>query len=575
MNETTPLAEAAAAWDRQGAEVVVFGIVPWSPRWQRPHHLAVQLVRRGHRVVYLTPHLLVDRAGWREVPDVARPDGVVLAQLATDTLDSVHRSGGWSHDDLAHAHHQFWQLLRQLRLRCPILLVQSPNWWPLIRWIRERSELPLVYDCLDEHTGWDPEIAERARAWEGELAAEADLVLVSARRLHERLRQRNPRAVLVPNGCDVERFEPCTTPSGVLRRVLDGPIVGYYGAVSPAWVDASLLAAVAELRPDWNVVVIGPCDPFSAATLDRCPNVLRLDEIPYAELPRYCADFHVAVVPFLVNELTGATDPVKVYEYFAAGKPVVATPMPELYRWQGLLTVAETAGDFVAAIDRYLRSPGDLAARQAVAREASWSGRVDRFHQAMLACLPSLAVVVVAGGRDPAPTVASVEHDPSYQATVAVVDDATQALAEALAQGGDAGGYVLVLPAGVVVPPGGLLAFAGALARTPGVAAVLGQLAGTDRDGSLRELAWSRFGDPAGTPARPGDAPVVVRRRDMAAAGTAASPGRSLVDALDALGRPVVTLPELLVAPAPVEPPDGLEPALRLALARRSRAGSR
>jgi glycosyltransferase involved in cell wall biosynthesis len=573
MTETTPLAEAAAAWDRPGAEVVVFGIVPWSPRWQRPHHFAAELVRRGHRLVYLTPHLLVGRAGWREVPDVARPDGVVLAQLATDTLDSVHRSAGWSHDDLAHAHHQFWQLLRQLRLRCPILLVQSPNWWPLVRWIRERSELPLVYDCLDEHTGWDPEIAGRARAWEDELAAAADLVLVSARRLHDRLRQRNPRAVLVPNGCDVERFEPCVTPSGVLRRVLDGPIVGYYGAVSPAWVDASLLAAVAELRPDWNVVVIGPCDQASAATLDRCPNVLRVDEVPYAELPRYCADFHVAVVPFLVNELTGATDPVKVYEYFAAGKPVVATPMPELYRWQGLLTVAETAGGFVAAIDRYLRSPGDPAARQAVARQASWSSRVDRFHQAMLACLPSLAVVVVANGRDPAPTVASVERDPSYQARVTVVDDATQALAEALAEGKDAGRYLLVLPAGMVVPPGGLLAFAGALARTPGAAAVLGQLAGADGARRLRELAWSRFGATADTPAGPGGAPVIVRRRDLAAAGTAATPGRSLADALGALGRPVVALPGLLVAPAPAEPPDGLEPAVRLALARRSGDG--
>jgi glycosyltransferase involved in cell wall biosynthesis len=574
MTETTPLAEAAAAWDRPGAEVVVLGIVPWSPRWQRPHHFAVELVRRGHRVVYLTPHLLVDRAGWRELPDVARPDGVVLAQLATDTLDSVHRSSAWSHDDLAHAHHQFWQLVRQLRLRCPILLVQSPNWWPLVRWIRERSELPLVYDCLDEHTGWDPEIAERARAWEDELAAEADLVLVSARRLHDRLRQRSSRALLVPNGCDVARFEPCVAPSGVLRRVLDGPIVGYYGAVSPAWVDASLLAAVAELRPDWNVVVIGPTDQASAATLDRCPNVLRLDEVPYAQLPRYCADFHVAVVPFLVNELTGATDPVKVYEYFAAGKPVVATPMPELYRWQGLLTVADTAGGFVAAIDRYLGSPGDVAARQAVAREASWSSRVDRFHPAMLACLPSLAVVVVADGRDPAATVASVEGDPSYRATVTVVEDATQALAEAMA--GDEGSrrYLLVLPAGVVVPPGGLLAFAGALARTPGAAAIVGELAEADSDGSPRELAWSRFGAPADTaPAVAGDAPVIVRRRDLAAAAGTSAPGRDLAGALGALGRPAVTFPELLVAPATAGQPDGLDPPVRLALVRRSRGG--
>jgi glycosyltransferase involved in cell wall biosynthesis len=574
MNVTTPLAEAAAVWDRSGPEVVVFGIVPWTPRWQRPQHFAVELVRRGHRVVYLTPHLLVDRADWREIPDSARPDGVVLAQLGADTMDSVHRSSAWSHDDLAHAHHQFWQLLRQLRLRCPILFVQSPSWWPLVRWIRERSEFPLVYDCLDEHTGWDPQVAERIRAWEDELAAEADLVLASARRLHQRLRQRARRVVLVPNGCDVERFEPCATPTGVLRQVLDGPIVGYYGAVSPAWVDASLLAGLAELRPDWNLVVIGPCDQVSAATLDRCPNVLRLDEVPYAELPRYCADFHVAVVPFLVNELTGATDPVKLYEYFAAGKPVVATPMPELYPFQGLLTVAERAGDFVEAVERYLRSPGEVATRRAVAREASWSGRVDRFHQAMLDCLPSLDVVVVAGGGDPAATVASVERDPSYQAPVTVVDDAGQALAEALRQDADAGRYLLALPAGVELPRGGLLAFAGALARTPDAAAVLGELAGADVDGGLRELAWSRFGGPADTaPAVTGDLPVVLRRRDLAASTPAAAPGGSLPARLQALRRTVVAFPELLVPQVPPKHPDGLEPAVRAALQRRFRAG--
>jgi hypothetical protein len=191
-----------------------------------------------------------------------------------------------------------------------------------------------------------------------------------------------------------------------------------------------------------------------------------------------------------------------------------------------------------------------------VAREASWSSRVGRFHQAMLACLPSLAVVVVAGGRDPAATVASVERDPSYQAPVTVVDDAAQALAS------DEGSprYLLVLPAGVVLPPGGLLAFAGALARTPGAAAVAGELAGAGDAGSLRELAWSRFGTPADTSpdaasAVGGDAPVVVRRRDLAAGG------------------PVVTFPELLVGPAPTEQADGLDPPVRLALARRSGDG--
>ena len=215
-----------------------------------------------------------------------------------------------------------------------------------------------------------------------------------------------------------------------------------------------------------------------------------------------------------------------------------------------------------------------MATRRAVAREAFWSGRVERFHQAMLDCLPSLDVVVVAGGGDPAATVASVERDPSYQAPVTVVDDAGQALAEALRQDADAGRYLLVLPAGVELPRGGLLAFAGALARTPDAAAVLGELAGADVDGGLRELAWSRFGVTADTaPAVTGDLPVVLRRRDLAASTPAATPGGSLPARLQALSLPVVAFPELLVPSALPKHTDGLEPAVRAALQRRFRAG--
>jgi glycosyltransferase involved in cell wall biosynthesis len=566
--ERTPLTEASAVWDHLDPEVVIFGIVPWSPRWQRPHHFAVELVRRGHRVVYVTPHLLTGHAPWREVPDVARPDGVVLTQLATEHLDSIHWMAAWSHDDLAHAHHEFWQMVRELRLRCPILLIQSPRWWPLIQWIRERSEFPVIYDCLDEHTGWDPDNAEQVREWEDQLAGGADLVLTSARHLYERLRERTSQIVLVPNGCDVATFTSCSTPNGVLRGVVDGPIVGYYGAISPGWADTSLLASIAELRPDWNIVVIGPCEEACAVELDACPNVLRLDEVSYQDLPRYCADFDVAVIPFLVNELTRATDPVKLYEYFAAGKPVVATPMPELYQFQGRLTIATDARGFVDAIERYLRSPGDAPARQAIAANASWSSRVDTFYERMLTCLPSMDVVIVPGYGDPAATRASAERDPSWRlASVRVIDGVDGVLGHAASA--EASRYLVVLPAGVELPAGGLLAFAGALTRTPGAAVVIGEVA-AGTGGNLRELAWSRFAttydvDPAATVG----APLAMRRHGPDRPAVTADGDCSLAARLQELGR-VVRCPDLLVASAPAHQDDGLDAALRRALNRRA-----
>ena len=520
------------------ADVVVLGIVPWTSRWQRPHHLTRDLVRRGHRVVYVTPHFVTGRQRWRELEEASCPEGVVLAQLSTLDKETIHGEG-WAGDDVAHAHHTLWAVVDDLRLRCPVVLVQSPAWWPLVAWLRERTDFPVVYDCLDEHTGWNQETAAEVRAWEEELARSADLVLASAPPLRDRLLGLTPDVVLVPNGCDFDHFLAAARPNGVLRPPLDGPIVGYYGAISSGWFDTGLVVSLAEARPDWNVVLIGPVDDEARALLDPSPNVVQLGEVPYAELPRYCADFDVAMIPFLVNELTAATDPVKLYEYFAAGKPVVTTPLPSVYQHQGPLVVADTPSAFERAIEAFLAEPGDRGERREIARASSWERRVEAFYERMLACLPSLDVVVLThNGVDlTRRCLASVEADRSYRPQLVVVDnastDSTGALLDELErrdaatvirnatnagfsaglnQGIRAGSgrYVLVLNNDTELPQGALLAFVNALARSREVG-LLGPVTNSigneaeiytpydiDRDGELtawsRDLAHDRFG---------------------------------------------------------------------------------
>lgn len=538
-DEVFPSETPERAWWSDLADVVQLGIVPWGSRWQRPHHFAAELARRGHRIVYVTPHFTLGEERWRELEQPTRPDGVVLTELSTRTRDTIHASEEWADGDVAHAHHTFWRMVDELRLRCPILLVQSPAWWPLVSWIRERAEFPLVYDCLDEHTGWNERSAAALRAWEEELAREADLVLASAQSLADRLAAVARDVVLVPNGCDAAHFAPASTPNGALRPPLVGPIIGYYGAVSAGWFDTDLVLTLAESRPEWNVVVVGPVDPETQALLDGTPNVLQLGEIPYAELPRYCADFDVAVIPFLVNDLTAATDPVKLYEYFAAGKPVVTTPLPELYPLQGLLRIADSAAAFEHAVAAYLADPGDADARRAVAADASWERRVDRFYARMLACLPSLDVVLLTH-QNAALTrrcVESVLADPSYPRTLVVVDNASTdetpelldeierepetvvvrnavnaGFAAGLNQGIRAGSgrYVLVLNNDTELPRGALLGLANALARSKEVG-LLGPVTNSigneaevyvpyeagdkaELDAWFRTLAWQRFG---------------------------------------------------------------------------------
>jgi glycosyltransferase involved in cell wall biosynthesis len=419
------------SWGTNSPDVVIFGIIPWGSGWQRPHHFARQLIARGHRVVYVTPHVALDGETWRDLGRaVGRgeerewADRLVQAQLAARQKDSIHSGAPWTDQDLAHAHHCFRRMVHDLRLRAPILFAQSPGWWPLLAYIRERSEFPLVYDCLDEHAGWNHEMSDRVRTWEEELVARADLVLASAPRLQARLASITPDVRLVPNGCDAGHFAAAAQSNGVLKSLRSGPVIGYYGAISPGWFDTALVITLAELRPDWSIVLIGPADAGARDQLERSPNVLLLGEVPYADLPRYAADFDVAIIPFLVNDLTAAVDPVKLYEYFAAEKPVVITPLPAAYEQQGLLCVAEDAAAFERAIARFLDDPGDGSARSAVARDASWERRVDGFYPALLGCLPSLDVVVAVDAWSPEiqRSIESIRSDGSYAATLIVVD---------------------------------------------------------------------------------------------------------------------------------------------------------
>jgi GT2 family glycosyltransferase/glycosyltransferase involved in cell wall biosynthesis len=550
-------------WTTEQADVVVLGIVPWTARWQRPQHLARELTRRGHRVAYVTPHFVVGRQRWRELDENTCPERIVLAQLSTIEKETIHDERGWTRDDVAHAHHTFWRLVDDLRLRCPILVVQSPAWWPLVSWLRERTDFPVVYDCLDEHTGWNQANAAELRVSEEELARSADLVLASASPLEERMRTLSANVVSVPNGCDFEHFEGASEPNAVLRPPLDGPIVGYYGAISAGWFDAALVVALAESRPDWNIVLIGPIDAETRTLLDPSPNIVQLGEVAYAELPRYCADFDVAIIPFLANDLTAATDPVKLYEYFAAGKPVVTTPLPAVYPLQGPLVVADTAPGFERAIESFLREPGDAGERREIARAASWDRRVDAFYDRLVGCLPSLDVVVLThNGVDlTRRCLASIEADASYRARLVVVDNASTdgtgdlldeldrrgeatvlrnttnaGFSAGLNQGIRAGSshYVLVLNNDTELPKGALLAFVNGLARSREIG-LLGPVTNSigneaeiytpydiGGEGELsawfRGLAWDRFGMQFDLDAAALFA-AIVRREDLEAVG--------------------------------------------------------
>ncbi len=258
--------------------------------------------------------------------------------------------------------------------------------------LSELAEHKVVYDCVDRWSDFPgplayPEWRLRLERSENFLLERADAVFCSARSLLESKKgQAKNRIALLQNGADIAHFrtslqDSTITPSDI--RDIRTPIIGYFGAIA-SWLDFSLLRELAVARPKWSIVLIGPL--FSGAIsgeadeldlIKPLTNVHLLGSRRYEDLPGYLKAFDVAIIPFKVNALTEDTNPIKVYEYLAAGKPVVSTPLPEVQAL-GAVEIGRDSREFIALIDGLLQ--GELAtntqSRLRLAQENSWEKRV-------------------------------------------------------------------------------------------------------------------------------------------------------------------------------------------------------
>ncbi|HET6521690.1 MAG TPA: glycosyltransferase [Geminicoccaceae bacterium] len=230
----------------------------------------------------------------------------------------------------------------------------------------------VVYDCMDELSafmGAPPEMIERERA----LLDRADLVFTGGVSLFEVKRHLHPSVHAFPSSVDVAHFAQARTSlaepedqAGIPR-----PRLGFYGVVDER-LDIELVDTVAAMRPDWQLVMVGPVVKIDPAALPQRPNVHYLGPKLYDELPLYLAGWDVALLPFALNESTRFISPTKTPEYLAAGRPVVSTPITDVVRTYGdtgLVRIAATPEAFAAAAEAALRD---------AERPERWLGPVDR-----------------------------------------------------------------------------------------------------------------------------------------------------------------------------------------------------
>lgn len=187
----------------------------------------------------------------------------------------------------------------------------------------------------------------------------------------------------ISQGVDTDHFKLTGGPPPDALAHLRKPIVGYYGLLE-SWVDYELIVSCAAAHPDVSFVIIGEVKT-DISILSEHRNIIRLNHVPYEDLPRYAEVFDVALIPRRINQLTVAMNPIKLLEYLALELPVVSTNLPEVRRYEDLVFVAEDNDHFVRLIAQALNdnTPARRKLRRLAAERISWDSVADRSSEVM------------------------------------------------------------------------------------------------------------------------------------------------------------------------------------------------
>jgi glycosyltransferase involved in cell wall biosynthesis len=252
----------------------------------------------------------------------------------------------------------------------------------------------IVYDCMDELSAFafaPPMLRHR----EAELLRRADVVFTGGHSLYEVKRDLHPNVHPLPSSVDVPHFaraRDAREPAD--QAAIPGPRLGFFGVIDER-MDLDLVAAVADARHEWHIVLVGPVVKLDPATLPRKPNIHWLGMKKYEELPAYLAGWDVALLPFARNASTRFISPTKTPEYLAAGKHVVSTSIRDVvrpYGELGLVHIADTPDAFIRAIESCLAEEAEARARRTerideLLSRMSWDRTHEKVEELLSACL--------------------------------------------------------------------------------------------------------------------------------------------------------------------------------------------
>ena len=421
---------------RDPQALICFSHLRWDFVFQRPQHLMTRFAQ-ARRVIYWEEPLGGADAPELDIRPCAKSGVVVVTPRLPDALENSARE--------AAVRTLLTGFLASEGIARPIRWYYTPMMLGFSSGIEASA---VVYDCMDELSNFKfapPELKAR----EQELLDAADVVFTGGYSLYEAKRHAHANIHPFPSSVDRAHFGQSRTLAGDEepddQSLLPHPRLGFYGVVDER-MDLELLTRVADARPDWTLVIVGPVVKIDPADLPSRPNIRYLGGKSYAELPRYLSGWDVALMPFAINDSTRFISPTKTPEYLAGGRPVVSTPITDVIRHYGDLEgvrVAATAEAFVAECEAALalgHSGAWLDEADKVLAEMSWEQTFARMSALIDGALEGKGERATA---PPSPSVRPANRAKPYDYLIVGAGFAGSVLAERLAAG--AGKRVLVI----------------------------------------------------------------------------------------------------------------------------------